>query len=476
MRTWSSAAAVFPALAGDSLPLCLPLARRPGRLCKERISQKTCCNKGFDCRLRSTGGDCTGVAQGARLPPQSHQAWPASKDALFEFYFNSAAMEKSLSKRGAAAHYIAIVAMLTALAGCAPGNGKGGGVFEETSYQPAYAKGFAIMGSDTMASTVLRVYDPWQGAQGVEIDYFIRREGENPPAGFKGRVVDAGAKRVACMSSTHVAMLDAIGEVGRVAGVSGLDYVSNPHVAAHRNEIVDVGQGPNIEAIAVLRPDLLLVYSVAGGDAPVSAKLDELGVPYVFIGEYLEPSPLGKAEWMVAVAELLDCRSNGMEAFSVIPPRYESLKDKVAGVSSRPKVMVNAPWQDTWYMPSDSSYAVRLIRDAGGEYVYGGNSSNSSSAIGMETALSLLSRADIWLDAGNFRTLAELEAANPLYASSPAVTGKRVYNSDLRTNSKGANDYWESAAVRPDVVLGDLISIMHPEVYCQELYYYRKLK
>lgn len=370
-----------------------------------------------------------------------------------------------------------MLAVISALAAACSGTGPAGShTGLQTVYEPRYAHGFAIMGNDSMLSTVLQVYNPWQGAEGVTFEYFVARGGEEAPADFAGKVIKAGARRIVCMSSSYVAMLDALGAVERIVAVSGLDYVSNPQVNARRGEIKDIGAEPDPEAITALHPDLVLLYGIRGAQSSVTAKLDEIGIPYVYMGEYLEESPLGKAEWLVALAELLGCRDAGERAFAPIPHRYDSLCAVAARASSTPRVMVNAPWSDTWYMPSAKSYVVRLIEDAGGEYVMQGNETNASSTIGMETALALLRSADIWLDAGHVPDIAALTQSNPLYAGTPPVKSGRVYNSDLRTNSRGANDFWESAVIHPDIVLADLIAIIHPELADgHRLYYYRRL-
>ena len=69
-----------------------------------------------------------------------------------------------------------------------------------------------------------------------------------------------------------------------------------------------------------------------------------------------------------------------------------------------------------------------------------------------------------------------LKAVNPKFADAKAVNEKTVYNNNLRLTPTGGNDYWESAVVRPDVVLRDLIHIFHPELVTDSLYYYRHLE
>lgn len=307
--------------------------------------------------------------------------------------------------------------------------------------------------------------------------YFIARNGEKPPRDFRGGVIRAGAERIVCMSSTYIAMLDALGQVGRVVGVSGMEYISNPHVLARRDEIKDVGAEINYESIVGLKPDLVLLYGVSDALAATTDKMNELGIPYMYVGDYLEESPLGKAEWMVVLSELTDCRAAGERVFGAVPERYDALKRLVSGVTRRPAVMLNTPWNDSWMMPSVNNFVVRLIRDAGGDYIYPKNTSHSSVAIGLETAYGLIREADVWLNTGRVTSLAELLAVDEKFSDAKAVREKKVYNNNLRLTPGGGNDYWESGCVRPDVVLRDLIRILHPELLEEgDLYYYRHLE
>ena len=94
--------------------------------------------------------------------------------------------------------------------------------------------------------------------------------------------------------------------------------------------------------------------------------LRELGIPYIYIGDYVEPEPLGKAEWIVAIAAICGKQAKGEAVFAEIADRYETLRDSIAqSGAARPKVMLNTPYRDTWFMPSTRSYSVRLIEDAG---------------------------------------------------------------------------------------------------------------
>ena len=348
--------------------------------------------------------------------------------------------------------------------------------FKQDVYTPEYATGFKILGAKNAQSTLIQVSNPWQGAKNVTMSYFISRNGELPPTGFTGPTIPAGAQRIVCMSSSYIAMLDAVGQVDRIVAVSGINYIANPYILAHRDSIKDMGPEINYELLLGLKPDVVLLYGIGDAQTAVTDKLKELAIPYMYVGEYLEESPLGKAEWLVALSELTDSRDKGIDVFREIPKRYQALKDLTASVEQRPTVMFNTPWNDSWVMPSTQSYMVQLVTDAGADYIYKENTSNSSAPIGLETAYGLIQKADYWINVGTASTLDELKNMNPKFADAKSVRDKTVYNNNLRITATGGNDYWESAVVRPNVVLRDLIHIFHPELVSDSTYYYRHLE
>lgn len=378
-----------------------------------------------------------------------------------------------------------IVAVLCALVfvACAGEPARSLEEFSTVVYEPSYATGFDISGAEGAASTLITVRNPWQGAEGVEKRLFISREGERTPEGFEGQVIEGSAERVVCMSSTYVAMIDAIGCTERVVGVSGIDFIYNSRVreAASEGRVHDVGHDSNInfELLLTLRPDVVLLYGVAGENGVANAKLDELNIPYFYLGDYVEESPLAKAEWTVVVAEILGVRERGEELFAGIESRYLELRKQVEeSASERPTVMFNTPYRDTWYMPSSRSYAVRIVEDAGGQYVYDGNHGTASQPIDLELAYVLTREADYWINVGQYATLEDLRRDNPRFVGAKAVREGRVYSSDRRATAKGGSDFWESAVVNPDVVLRDLVAILHPELnlVSEELTYYKRIE
>lgn len=382
-------------------------------------------------------------------------------------------------------HFDRIVAVLCALVfvACAGEPARSLEEFATVVYEPSYATGFDLRGAEGAASTLLTVRNPWQGAEGVEKRLFIAREGERAPEGFEGQVIEGSVERVVCMSSTYVAMIDALDCTERVVGVSGIDFIYNTRVreAASEGRVHDVGHDSdiNFELLLTLQPDLVLLYGVSGENGVANAKLDELNIPYLYLGDYVEESPLAKAEWTVAVAEILGVRERGEKFFEGIESRYLELRERVEeSVTERPTVMFNTPYRDTWYMPSSRSYAVRIVEDAGGRYVYDGNHGTASQPIDLEQAYVLTREADYWINVGQYATLEDLRRDNPRFVGAKAVREGRVYSSDRRRTAKGGSDFWESAVVNPDVVLSDLVAILHPELNLvgEELTYYKRIE
>ena len=350
--------------------------------------------------------------------------------------------------------------------------------FNLSVYTPNYATGFRILGAEGKQSTLIRIINPWQSANDVETMLFIARGGEKVPDGFRGQVLHSDAKRIVCMSSSHIAMLDVMESVGNVVGVSGKDFITNPYIAANRHSIADVGYDSNInfELLVAQRPDIVLLYGVTGA-CSMQSKLEELGIPYIYIGEYVEEDPLGKTEWLIVIAEIIGKREQGIAYFSEVPKRYNHLKSMAAdAILPQPKVMLNTPYADSWFMPSTSSYLARLIADAGGDYIYKKNTSNHSQPIDIEEAALLTTEADIWLHVEGVSSLKDLRQQYPKFAKMPCVQRGEIYNCDKRSILGGGNDYWELGVVQPDVVLRDLIKIFHPELVSEEFVYYRKIE
>ncbi len=375
---------------------------------------------------------------------------------------------------------IVLSACLALAVSCVSSAGSGNR-YDTVYYRPEFASGFDIAGWKDSCSRVIRVYAGWQEADSSAMELFLARGGERPPEGFSGQVIEDHASRLAVMSSSYVGFLACLGACDSVAAVSGKHFISDVTIRSRSDEIVETGSdsAPDYEGLLAVEADLALIYGVASR-SPMEAKLEELGIPYMYMGEYLEPDPLGRAEWMVVLSEILGDREKGEAVFREIAGRYDSLKTLAASFPSdhRPAVMLNAPYGDVWYMSSAESAIVKMIEDAGGEYIYKDNYTNKPLPVSREEAFQLASEADIWLDTGSIGSLDELGRACPGFSSVKCFRNGMVFNNDARMSPGGGNEFWETSSARPDLVLKDLIGIFHPETAedGSGLYYYRRLE
>lgn len=332
-----------------------------------------------------------------------------------------------------------------------------------TIYAPRHATGFAILEDTVSRHMVLRITNPYQGAEQYSRDLVI----EHP------------FRRIATFSSSHVAMLDTLGCADRIVGISGLRYIISPSVRlrADQDLVREIGydSAVEMETIRAMGTEIALMYGVDGTNSRLEAKLDEAGIRYVYIGDYVEEDPLGKAEWIVAMAAMCGNTERGIEKFRAIESRYLGIRERTAGLKERPRIMVNAPYRDSWYMPSRRSYMVRLIEDAGGAYMYCGKDVNVSTPISTEEAMILVSSCDIWINTGQITTLDELRQQCPLFAEMDVVLNGQVYNSNRIMGPGGGSGFWEGGAVNPDLVLNDLHTIFsHGDL--STLTFYRQLQ
>lgn len=362
--------------------------------------------------------------------------------------------------------YTFLLAVLAAVAtGCGGTAGQGNLSTPDSLYTPSYAKGYelAYYGDNT----VLTVRNPWQGARDVSMDLFLSRNGAEPPDGFTGRTISVPVRKTVCLSSSHVAFLDALGCIGTVRGVSGAKFITSDSIRAGYDAglIADLGYDANMnyERLAAMQPDIIFIYGVAGENSRLTDKLDELNLPYLYIGDYLEYSPLGKTEWIKVFGELTGRRNEASRLLERIAARYDSIRMRASEAEVRPKVMLNAPYRDTWFVPGDRSYMVTLIRDAGGSYACEGVDSEISRPLSGEAAYVALEASDIWLNPNMAASVADLKGENPKFTEVRAVRHGRVWNCNRRSTPQGGSDFWESGAVRADVVLADMFHIFHPE-------------
>ena len=340
-----------------------------------------------------------------------------------------------------------------------------------------YAGGFSVQ--YRRHYKVVEVSKPWQGAEST-YRYLLVQKGTPVPAGHgDAQVVMVPIERIVTMSTTYLAQLDSLGATSAVVGHDAFDYVSTLSIRQRIDAglMKEIGSGPgvNLEVLYELEPDVIMTYGT-GSQWDTHPKLFEAELPAVMNGEYLEPTPLARAEWIKFIALFFNMENGAMQVFDEIKTEYVRISALARAASPKPTVFLNTPFQGTWWMPAGESYTAVLMRDAGADYLWGEDRSTGSMMLDFEAVYSKAKDADVWLNTGTWSSLADGAAADERFTEFVAFKAREVYNNNARVNEFGGNDFWESGFVNPHLVLADIVKILHPELLPRHHFvYYQKL-
>lgn len=314
---------------------------------------------------------------------------------------------------------------------------------------------------------VLTVKEPSPGARPVS--YVLVRCGAPAPK-LDGALAEAPQVQVPIRSmysgsTTHLPAMAALGAADTVTGVSSTDYVSTPEIRARIDEgdvvqYADAGV-PNVEKVIAGQPDVLVSD---GNEDPSYAKLRQAGVPVLAGADWLEASPLGRAEWIKFFAALTGTETKAADVFSTIKSEYTKVQQKTAN-APKTDVLLGGIENGAWTLAAGGNYFGRLVRDAGGDYPWAADPSTGSLRLSIESVIDKSRNADAWLLSDmTVASLADLYKQDERYRVF-AQPAKRAWNATKAMSATGGNDYWERGVLRPDLVLADLAAILHPDLF-----------
>ena len=348
--------------------------------------------------------------------------------------------------------------------------------------QVVYAQGFSIDYYDTYK--VVTVTQPWQGAS-EGFTYVLVMRGSQVPGVFEGaQVIEIPVRSIVTMSTTYFPHLEMLGVLESLVAVDDATYVFNERVQqrASAGEIAVVGGGAgggavNVEMLLELAPELIMTSASGVPEYDAHPALIEAGLPVVINADYLESSPLGRAEWGKFIAAFYNLEDEANRQFEEVASSYLALKEQVSALSARPTVFTNTDFQGSWYVPGGESYAAILLRDAGADYLWADTPGTGANPLAFEEVFDEAKEANFWLNVGFAGDLASLLMMDERYADFDAYAEGRVYNYNKRVNANGGMDYFESGTARPDLVLADLVAIFHPGLLPEhDFYYYQQLQ
>jgi iron complex transport system substrate-binding protein len=284
----------------------------------------------------------------------------------------------------------------------------------------------------------------------------------------KIKTIKIPLRKIVCMSTSHIAYLNALGKLDNIVAVSGGQYINNKEIIKRMNQgaIKDVGyeSSLNYEMILSLNPDMVFTYGINGENNTYIEKLRQLGIPVMVLGDYTENHPLGKLEYIRLFGYLTGVPVRADSIFISKSANYAKIREAVPAAAQRPQVLLNAPWKETWYIPGGDNYISKLINDAGADVLGAEKGKITATSYNTEQIYHISSAADFWLHPNSYSSIKALTGANTLFKEITALKRGKVYNNIKRVTAFGGSDFWESGVVDPDIILKDLVSIFHPEL------------
>jgi iron complex transport system substrate-binding protein len=351
-------------------------------------------------------------------------------------------------------------------------------ISDTTAVRIKYASGFKISKVDN--TWLAEVTYPHQGATSG-YQYLLVPQGDRAPVHDPSvKVIYTPISSIVCTSTTHIPLLDYLNETDKLVGFPTTDYISSEkmrkRIDAGKVSELGVDKGLNLEKIAVLKPSLVMGYTMTS-DYGQFKKIEELGVPVVINAEYLEKHPLGRAEWIKFMALFFNKSAEADSVFNSIEKNYFATKKLAESASSKPSVLSGIVYGDAWFMPGGQNYASKIFADAGCNYLWSNDPSHGFLQLSFEHVYERARDADLWIGVGNFKTLADLKAADHRYEWFRPFKHQEVYTYDARQGAKGGSEYLELGYLRPDLILQDLVKIAHPNLMEDyQLYFHKKLE
>lgn len=338
-----------------------------------------------------------------------------------------------------------------------------------------YATGFSIYYSDNYKQVI--VHNPWDEGK-IYANYYLV-EDKNTATPADGIKVQIPLKSLAATSVTHFEFLGLLDELNSITGVCQPYLIYNSYLRnkIEENQLADLGDAfqINVEKTLMLKPDAIMMSGLNQVDANAQ-RISQAGIPVIYNNEWTENTLLGRAEWIKFVASFYNKEALANSIFGEIENRYNDIKEKANQIAHKPSIMTGSNFRGTWYMPTGNSFMGQLFADGGASYFYSADESTGSLPLNFETVLVNFSDTDYWLNC-NFNSIDELIKADSRHQLFRPVKSGQVYNFNKRMLPSGANDFWESAIARPDLLLADVIAILHPEILPDyELFYAEKLK
>lgn len=331
--------------------------------------------------------------------------------------------------------------------------------------QIKHATGLAIYKHE--GYSIVKVLNPWPKAE-KPFTYILKNENGIVPDSLRNyTTINVPVKKLVVTSTTIIPFLEMLKSEDKLIGFPHTDYISSPKTRTliNNDQVRDVGQNEslNIELLFDMQPDAIVTFGVDNTNKMVD-KLTKNGLKVLFQGDWMEQSPLGKAEWIKFYATLLGKEKEGTDIFNDIEKNYTDALTLVKDTKASQTVLYGSMYKDQWFVARGNSWIAQFLNDAKANYLWKDLPGMGSEPLSFESVFDKAEHADIWITNGSIMTLSQLLEENHHYQKFDAYQKSEVYTFESQKGETGGTVYYETAPSRPDLVLKDYIKIFHPEI------------
>jgi iron complex transport system substrate-binding protein len=270
------------------------------------------------------------------------------------------------------------------------------------------------------------------------------------------------AERLVLFSSTHVAFLDKLNQTEKIVGIAWANtydwYIPNIEKRFAEKTIVDIGtaNNPNYDIITSLKPDLVFLVGGAGMWETHAKKLDEIGIDYVIVSEWMEEDPVGKFEWIKFFGFLTDSYDLAEKIFSDELNDAEKISQKTKN-NEKPTVLWAGIFNGIAFVPRMQSYPANAVIDANANYVFLDLNGTGSAQISLEELLVRAKNAQIMVYSGAFLNHTDqIVSQYPILSKIRPIQECNVYSFQPW--------YWQ-ATDEYGMFAADMAAIAHPDTF-----------
>ena len=307
--------------------------------------------------------------------------------------------------------------------------------------------------------TKVEISDPWNTGR-VLHTYILVPDEETVPENLpQGTLVRTPVKNVLVYSAVHSSVLTELGAGNAIKGVCDAQYFNDSIIDSkiESGDIVDCGNSmqPTIEKVISMKPDAIMLSPYQDASYGQIAKLN---VPIIECADYMEYTPLGRAEWIKFYGELVGQPQVADSIYKTVVNKYNKIKDRVSSTGeTRPLVLTENIISGIWNVPGGKSYMAQFIKDAGGDYPWSDDSHTGSLTLDFNQVLAKAQQASIWLiKAPAIHSLSDLKNSYSLNDKFRAYELGNVYVCDTDNTH-----FFDRFPFHPELLLEEYYQIFH---------------